>query len=85
MSKKRLIIVVALVAVVVLGTAWYFIGGPMPPVGPWRYVASQTSDRYHNPSCVWATHIRPDKRVFYWTSSAAEKDERNPCPVCISE
>jgi hypothetical protein len=82
MFASRRVVIVIVIAVLVLGVfAWSALGGSMPAVGPWSYVASKTSVKYHDPSCVWADQIRSPR--YFWSEEAAEKAGCLPCPLCI--
>ena len=83
MSKRRLALIgVAIALGIVALLAWWATGFAMPPVGPWRYVASAGSTRVHARSCVWADQIRGD-RVYFSNPETAAQQGYEPCPVCL--
>ena len=83
-KRRRTFIIVAVIALVVLATAWWVIGMPLPAIGPWRYVGSEYSDRYHEPSCVWARQLEPSRRIYFSSAESAEEKGYRPCAICIS-
>ena len=44
-----------------------------------KFMASETSARYHTAKCVWAKKIKPSARIYYHTSEQAEKAGHLPC------
>jgi methylphosphotriester-DNA--protein-cysteine methyltransferase len=84
MLTRRRVIVGVVIVIIVLGLfVWPSLGGPMPAFGPWSYVASKNSSKYHDPSCVWADQIRSPR--YFWSAEAAEEAGLVPCPICIPE
>ena len=83
MGRRRLILIVLAVVIVVGGVGYVALGGAMPAFGPWRYVASQNSDKYHDPSCVWADQIR--SRRYFSSKGAAENAGCVACPLCVDD
>jgi len=46
------------------------------------YVGSKNSNKYHNPSCVWAQKIKPKNKVEFTSRQEAETAGYVPCKVC---
>lgn len=82
MSRRQIIALVVAVVLVIGVTVWAATGGWMPPFGPWRYTASETSEKYHTRDCVWASQIRRSKRVWFASNGSAEKAGYAPCGLC---
>jgi hypothetical protein len=82
-GRRRVLLIALAVVLVVGGVAYVALGGAMPAVGPWRYVASQSSDKYHDPSCVWADQIR--SRRYFSSKKSAEAAGCMPCPLCVDD
>jgi hypothetical protein len=82
MTKSRIIAIVVAVVLVVGVVLWALTGGWMPPFGPWRYTASETSEKYHTRDCIWASEIKRGKRVYFASPGSAEKAGHVPCQLC---
>jgi len=82
MSRRQILAVVVGVVIVLCIAAWAATGGWMPAIGPWRYTASEMSDKYHARDCIWASQIKRDKRVWFSTPQSAEDAGYYPCGLC---
>lgn len=47
------------------------------------YVGSTMSNKYHDPSCVWADEIDGDRRVTFGSAEEAEAAGYKPCGTCL--
>lgn len=47
-----------------------------------NFVASNASNKYHDPSCIWADKIDSDRRVWFETTAEAEKAGYVACGEC---
>lgn len=45
-------------------------------------VGSTTSNKYHLPSCRYATKIRPENRAYFANEEEAKRKGYNPCKTC---
>lgn len=48
-----------------------------------QYVASVSSDKYHNLSCDYAKNIKEENKLYYETEEEARKAGKSPCSVCM--
>lgn len=48
-----------------------------------QYVASVSSDKYHNISCDYAKKIKEENKLYYETEEEARKAGKSPCSVCM--
>ena len=55
---------------------------PAPVVPAVKYVGSNTSNKYHYPTCKWAAKIHPKKLRTFSSVKAAREQGYNPCPTC---
>jgi hypothetical protein len=46
------------------------------------YLGSKTSNKYHLPSCKWATTIRPSNLITFKSVKEAQERGYHPCPAC---
>lgn len=50
--------------------------------GSGAYVGSSLSDKYHYPSCYWASQIHPENLVWFSSPADAQSKGYVPCKVC---
>lgn len=47
-----------------------------------EYWGSKNSNKYHNPTCIWAQKIKPGNLVKFKSPEDAQKAGFVPCKVC---
>lgn len=47
------------------------------------FIGSKNSDKYHLPSCQWATRISEANRICFSSKEVAEKEGYQPAKCCI--
>jgi len=52
------------------------------PVANGPFWGSKNSNKYHYPSCYWATQIHPENLIVFDSSTAARNAGYIPCAVC---
>ena len=50
-----------------------------------EYVGSTMSNKYHDPSCMWAEELDRDRQVWFETQADAEAAGYVPCETCLPE
>jgi methylphosphotriester-DNA--protein-cysteine methyltransferase len=73
---KRKKMMVAIVVLVVCFAAFLSLAADH------KYVGSSKSNKYHYPTCQWATKIKPDNLVTFKTAKEAVEAGYVPCAVC---
>ena len=50
-----------------------------------EFVGSRFSNKYHDPSCVWAEQTSPENQVWFSSAEEAEAADYIPCPTCLPD
>jgi len=73
----RKYVIVGLLLLLLLGAAVYLTSCKG------AYVGSTMSNKYHDPSCVWAKEIDGDRKIWFGDAAEAEAAGYVPCETCL--
>lgn len=74
----RRFVVVAVCLVVLVG----LVGVMTVGCSKGAYVGSVYSNKYHDPSCIWAENMAKENQVWFATVEEAQEAGYVPCPSC---
>jgi hypothetical protein len=58
------------------------ISTKQPEAEAFKYVGSETSNKYHYPDCKWAKTIVPERLITFKSVKEAQEAGYKPCPTC---